>query len=85
MIGVGELGGTCMKYKFENYTLDTERRELRCNCAKSGHHRNGKDGRITCDDVGMSALRQQCSYYATDFAFSLARSVSSFASNRNSS
>src|SRR5262249_23414215 len=31
MIGVGGPGGTCMKYKFENYTLDTERRELRCN------------------------------------------------------
>ena len=26
-----DLGETCMKYKFENYTLDTERRELRCN------------------------------------------------------
>src|SRR6516225_6682105 len=34
--------------------------------------------------VRMSAFRQQCSYRATDFAFSLARSVSSLASNRNS-
>src|SRR5215831_5246678 len=25
-----DLDGTCVKYKFENYTLDVERRELRC-------------------------------------------------------